>query len=79
MAALPDDKVTPGKPLFTSVGIDYFGQFLVKRGRSLAKHYCVIFTSFAFCAVRIAIANTLDTESFINSVRRFIGRGGSQK
>ena len=33
MADLPADRVTPGAPAFTSVGIDYFGPIVVKRGR----------------------------------------------
>ena len=32
MADLPGDRVTPGKPTFSFVGVDCFGPFLVKRG-----------------------------------------------
>ena len=34
MADLPVDRVSPCEPLFTNVGIDCFGPFLVKRSRS---------------------------------------------
>ena len=37
MADLPEHRVTPDKPPFTYVGVDYFGPFLVKRARSLVK------------------------------------------
>ncbi|XP_068716993.1 uncharacterized protein [Montipora capricornis] len=40
MANLPQDRVTPNKPPFTYVGVDFW----VRRGRSQAKRYGVIFT-----------------------------------
>ena len=54
MADLPEDRVTPDKPPFTSVGIDCFGPFLVRRGRSLVKRYGVIFymSSYSSCSYR---------------------------
>ena len=39
MADLPEHRVTPDQPPFTFVGVDCFGPFLVKRGRSLVKRY----------------------------------------
>ena len=39
MADLPADRVTPGKPPFSFVGMDCFGPFLVKTGRSQVKRY----------------------------------------
>lgn len=41
MADLPSDRVLPDDPPFTRVGVDYFGPFMVKRGRSLVKKYGV--------------------------------------
>ena len=35
MADLPADRVVPDEPPFTCVGIDYFGPFHVRRGRSM--------------------------------------------
>ena len=32
MSDLPNERVTPGEPAFTFVGLDYFGPFYVKRG-----------------------------------------------
>nr|XP_039257584.1 uncharacterized protein LOC120334188 [Styela clava] len=37
MADLPKERVTPGERPFTYVGVDYFGHFLVKQGRSTVK------------------------------------------
>ena len=74
MADLPADRVTPDKPPFTYVGVDCFGPFSVKRGRSIVKRYGVIFTCLIIRAVHVEVAHSLDTSSFINALRRFIAR-----
>ena len=76
MADLPKERVTPGQPPFSHVGIDYFGPFMVKQGRSQVKRYGCIFTCLTIRAVHIEIAHSLDTDSFINALRRFIARRG---
>ena len=45
-----------------------------QRGRKKVKHYGVIFMCFALCGVHIEVASSLDTESFMNAMRRFIAR-----
>ena len=77
MSDLPYERVTPGKPPFTFVGVDYFGPFYVKRGRCMEIRYGVLFTCLAVRAVQIEVAHSLDTSSCINSLRRFIARRGS--
>ncbi len=76
MASLPSDRTTPGKPPFSFTGVDCFGLFEVRHGRTRAKRYGVIFTCMTTRAIHIEIANSLDTESFINALRRFIARRG---
>ena len=76
MANLPDDRIAPCEPPFTKVGTDYFGPIYVKRGRSTVKRYGCIFTCLAMRAVHIEVANSLDTSSFINALRRFIACRG---
>ena len=76
MADLPVDRVTAGKPPFSNVGVDCFGPFIVKRGRSNVKRYGVIFTCLAIRAVHIEVACSLDTDSFLNALRRFVARRG---
>jgi len=76
MASLPEDRITPSKPAFTYVGVDCFGPFTVRRGRTTAKRYGVLFTCLVIRAVHIEVVLSMDTESFINALRRFIARRG---
>ena len=66
---LPKERVTPGKPPFSHVGIDYFGSFMVKQGRSQVKRYTCIFMCLTIRAVHIEIAHSLDMDYFINALR----------
>lgn len=75
-ADLPQDRIRPDLPPFSSVGIDYFGPFQVKRGRSLVKRYGVIFTCLVIRALHIEVASFLDTDSCINAIHRFTARRG---
>jgi hypothetical protein len=72
MADLPEERVTPNKPSFTATGVDYFGPLEVKQRRSKVKRYCCISTCLSVRAVHIEIAHSLDTDSMINALRRFI-------
>ena len=53
MAHLPESRILPDKPPFTSVGVDYYGPFQVRCGRGLVKRYGVIFTCLTIRAVHI--------------------------
>ncbi|XP_063072352.1 uncharacterized protein LOC134463029 isoform X1 [Engraulis encrasicolus] len=79
MSDLPQERLQPDLPPFTNTGVDYFGPFEVKRGRSLAKRYGVLFTCMTSRAIHIEVANSLDTSSCINALRRFICRRGQVK
>nr|XP_033947601.1 uncharacterized protein LOC117452900 [Pseudochaenichthys georgianus] len=76
MADLPSDRLLPNKPPFTNVGVDYFGPIEVKRGRSIVKRYGVLFTCMTTRAIHLEVAHTLDTDSCINALRRFMCRRG---
>lgn len=79
MVDLPRDRVLPDEPPFTNTGVDYFGSFRVTRGKSIVKRYGVIFTCMAIHAVHIKVASSLETDSFICALRRFIARRGQVK
>lgn len=76
MADMPKERITPDLPPFTNVGVDYFGPIEVRRGRAMVKRYGVIFTCMASRAVHLEIAYTLNTDSCINAIRRFVCRRG---
>ena len=79
MADLPKCRILPDDPPFTRVGVDYFGPFLVKRGRGQVKRYGVIFMCLAIRAVHLEVASSLDTDACLNAIRRFIARRGQVK
>ena len=76
MADLPVERLVPYKTPFTCTGIDCFGPFVVKQGRSEVKRYGCIFTCLSIRAVHIERLCSLDTDSFICALRRFISRRG---
>lgn len=75
MANLPTDRLEPAPP-FTHCGVDYFSPWLIKEGRKELKHYGVLFTCLSSRAIHLEVSATLETDSFINALRRFINRRG---
>nr|XP_027215199.1 uncharacterized protein LOC113808079 [Penaeus vannamei] len=73
MADLPEDRIIPGQPPFTHTGTDCFGPFL-RKGRSNLKRYGIVFTCLTSRAVHIEVMDSMETDSFINALRRFTAR-----
>ena len=73
MAELPRQRVTDS-PSFTYCGVDMFGPLIINKGRKELKRYVAKFTCLASRAVHIEITNSVDTDSFILALRRFIAR-----
>ena len=76
MACLPDDRLEPAPP-FSFCAVDYFGPFIVKERRSEVKRYGVLFTCMGSRSVHLETANSLESSSFINALRRFMNRRGA--
>ena len=81
MAPLPKERVQACKSPFTNTGIDFFGPFRVTRGRAKAqeKRYGVVFSCLASRACHFEIAHSMNVDSFVNALRRFVSRRGRVK
>ena len=79
MSDLPATRVCGDVAAFAHTGLDYFGPFIVYHGRKSEKRYGVIFTCMNTRAIHIEISHSLTTDSFINSLRRFLCRRGNVK
>ena len=79
MANLPEDRTMPSNPPFTYTGVDCFGPFEVRRRCTTAKRYGVLFTCLSIRAIHLEVVSSLDTGSFVNTLRRFIARRGQPK
>ncbi|GBO34490.1 hypothetical protein AVEN_109545-1 [Araneus ventricosus] len=79
MADLPRSRVQPSR-VFSRVGTDYAGPFLIKprrgRGTQRMKCYICVFVCFTTKAVHIEIVGDLTSEAFIAALKRFICRRG---
>ena len=77
MSDLPAARLQIGQPPFFHTGVDLFGPFQVKQGRSVVKRYGCIFTCMTVRCMHLEVVHTLTTDSFISALRRFISRRGS--
>ena len=76
MADHPESRLQVDKAPFSCVGVDMFGPILIKRGRSELKRYGCLFTCLTMRAVHLEVTQSLETDSFINALQRFISRRG---
>ena len=75
MANLPEDRLEPAPP-FTYCAVDLFGPWDIKKRRTEVKRYGVLFTCMSSSAIHLETSSTMETDSFINALRRFICRRG---
>ena len=61
---------------FTYCDVDLFGPWYVKEGPKELKRYGLLFTCMASRAIHLEVCNTMETDSFLNALRRFICRRG---
>lgn len=73
MSDLPKDRISPDLPPFTNVEVDYFGPVEVKEDAAWWNAYL---RCTASRAVHWEVAYSLDTDSCINALRRFVCKRG---
>lgn len=71
-------RVKPAPP-FSYCAVDYFGTWHVKEGRRKVKRYGALFTCLASRAIHIEVAHSMETDSFLQALRRFICRRGPKR
>ena len=76
MADLLRDRRSEEAP-FTFCGIDMFGPFVVKNGRTKLKQYGALYTCLSSRLIHIEVTFSLNTDSFIMCLRGVIGRRGN--
>ena len=74
MADLPPERCKSDRRVFQNTGVDIFGPFHVRVGRSQAKRYRAIFTCFVTRAVHLEVLHSMEADSFINAFLRFAAR-----
>ena len=79
MADLPPERLDFQAHSFTNTGIDYFGPFEVKMLRRTMKRWCCLFTCLTTRAVHIEVVRSLDADSCMAAIVRFISRRGKPK
>lgn len=76
MADLPPARLRLHKPAFYSTGVDCFGPCIIKIGRRNEKRWGVIFKCLTTRAVHLDLLSSIDTDSFLMALRRFVARRG---
>ena len=78
MAPLPLFRYpSPDAPFpFAQTGIGLFGPFFIVNGKTLEKHYAIIFNCLATRACHLESCPFMTSDSFLNAFRRFVARRG---
>jgi len=76
MADLPEMRFQPDLPSFTNTGVDFFGPLKVRKGRGTCKWYGAILNCLASRAVHHEVAASLEMDTSMNNLPRFISRRG---
>ncbi|KAK7944426.1 hypothetical protein WMY93_000154 [Mugilogobius chulae] len=76
MADLPAARLRLQKPPYWSTGIDCFGPYAVKIGRRQEKRWGIIFKCLTTRCVHLDLLCSMDTDSFLLALRRFVARRG---
>lgn len=74
MAPLLEKQMSPNKPPFSFVGIEYFGPLI---GRTHLKIYGCLFMCLTTRAIHLEVSLSSTADSFIPAFQRFSGRRGA--
>ena len=75
MSDLPLERFSQEGP-FTYTGMDVFGPFYIKDGRKQVKRFVTLFTCLSSRAIHLESMININTDSFIQALRRFLARRG---
>ena len=78
MSELPIERFSTEGP-FVYTGLDMFGPFHIKEGRKEHKRFVALFTCLSSRAIHLESTNCMNTDSFIQALRRFIARRGTTR
>ena len=79
MAALPKEPLQAFVRIFSNVGLDCFGPFSIVVGRRSVKRYGLLITCLSTRAVHLEVLDSINTDSFIMALRRFVSIRGHPK
>ena len=77
MAPIHETRLAANSYCFCNTGVDYFGPFIALNGRKTEKRYGVVFTCATTRAIHLEVSYDMTTNSFINTIRRFMSRRGN--
>lgn len=75
MAHLPEARFDSRHP-FSSIGLDFFGPVQIRMGRRSERRFVLLVTCLSTRAVHLEVTSSLDTDSFLLALRRFMARRG---
>lgn len=76
MADLPAARLRLNQPPFWSTGVDCFGPYTIRIGRRHEKRWGIIFKCLTTRCVHLDLVPSMDTDSFLLALRRFVARRG---
>ena len=76
MCNLPSFHLDYSQPPFTHTGVDFFGPLFIKQRQSRLKRWGCLFVRMVTRAIHLELVEAMDTDSFINTLQRFINRRG---
>ena len=74
MSDLPKERLAYQSPPFTNTGVDYIGPFYVTVRRITEKKWGFLFACLTTRAVHVEIVTSMDTNSCVKGVERFVSR-----